>query len=90
MWVWLCGGCVATPTQEVTCVDGAVEWPCGIVYSIYGHVDAMCCGMGCELVDFQWPIDIPVIGGVHEVQDGTLRVWRGSSPSGPASSLLYS
>ena len=27
MWVWLCGGCVATPTQEVTCVGGAVEWP---------------------------------------------------------------
>ena len=43
-------------------------------------MDAVCCGMDCELVDFQWPINIPMIGGVHEVQDGMLRVWRGSSP----------
>ena len=38
------------------------------------------CGVGFKLpVDFRWPVNIPLREGVHEVQDGGLWVWSGSS-----------
>ena len=42
-WVWLCGGCVALPIQEMRlAVAGLVE----CVFSVSLRVK---CGMGCEL-----------------------------------------
>lgn len=60
-WVWLCGGCVAPPIQEMR---SAVVW--AVLYS--GLDECVCsmamwmlcvnCGMGCGLpVGFRWAVD---------------------------------
>ena len=69
-WVWLCGGCVAPPIQEIR---SAVVWAVlysGLdecVWSTAMWMLCVICGMGCGLpVDFRWAVGTWLRIGVPE------------------------